>query len=52
MPTYSRKVIWKQGRRKIIGKIAGSHGRNGVVKVKFQKAVPGQTLGTTVELID
>jgi ribosomal protein L35AE/L33A len=48
----SRKVIWEQGTRKIIGKIAGSHGRNGVVKVKFQKAVPGQALGTTVELID
>jgi ribosomal protein L35AE/L33A len=32
-------------------KIAGSHGKNGVVKVKFQKAVPGQALGTKVELV-
>ena len=47
-----RKVVWKQGSRKLIGKISGSHGRNGVVKVKFQKAVPGQALGTTVDLID
>ncbi|MCJ7613371.1 50S ribosomal protein L35ae [Candidatus Bathyarchaeota archaeon] len=47
-----RKVVWTQGDRKLIGKIAGSHGKNGVVKVKFQKGVPGQALGTTVELID
>ena len=44
----NRKVVWKQGNSKIIGKIAGSHGKNGVVKVKFQKAVPGQALGTKV----
>ena len=47
-----RKVVWTQGDLKLIGKIAGSHGKNGVVKVKFQKGVPGQALGTTVELID
>ena len=47
----NRKVVWKQGNSKIIGKIAGSHGKNGVVKVKFQKAVPGQALGTKVELV-
>ena len=47
-----RKVVWKQGTCKLIGKIAGSHGKNGVVKVKFQKGVPGQALGTSVELID
>jgi len=47
----NRKVVWKQGNRNFIGKIAGSHGKNGVVKVKFQKAVPGQALGTKVELV-
>ena len=41
-----------QGQTKLIGKIGGSHGKKGVVKVKFQKGVPGQALGTTVELID
>jgi large subunit ribosomal protein L35Ae len=46
----NRKVVWKQGDIKLIGKIAGSHGKKGVVKVKFQKGVPGQALGTTVEL--
>jgi len=47
-----RKVVWKQGDSKFIGKIAGSHGKKGVVKVKFQKGVPGQALGTTVELLE
>jgi large subunit ribosomal protein L35Ae len=48
----NRKVVWKQGNIKHIGKIAGPHGKNGVVKVKFQKGVPGQALGTTVELVE
>ena len=47
-----RKVVWKQGDSKLIGKISGAHGKNGVVKVKFQKGVPGQALGTNVELVD
>jgi len=49
---FNRKVVWKQGKVKLIGKIARAHGKNGVVVVKFQKGVPGQALGTTVELID
>ncbi len=49
---FNREVVWKQGNCKLVGKIAGSHGKNGVVKVKFQKGVPGQALGTTVELVD
>ena len=47
----NQKVVWKQGNIKSIGKIAGSHGKRGVVKVKFKKGVPGQALGTTVELL-
>ncbi|MCK4885369.1 50S ribosomal protein L35ae [Candidatus Bathyarchaeota archaeon] len=48
----NRKVVWKHGNSKLIGKIAGSHGKKGLVKVKFQKGVPGQALGTTVELLE
>ena len=48
----NRKVVWKQGDIKLIGTIVGSHGKKGVVKVKFHKGVPGQALGTTVELVD
>jgi large subunit ribosomal protein L35Ae len=46
-----RKVVWKQGKSKLIGKIVGLHGKKGVVRAKFRKGVPGQALGTTVELV-
>jgi large subunit ribosomal protein L35Ae len=46
-----QKVVWKDKNKKLIGKIAGFHGKNDVVRVKFKKGVPGQALGTTVELI-
>jgi len=45
-----RKVIWREGKNKFIGKILGLHGKKGVVKAKFRKGVPGHALGTTVEL--
>ena len=47
-----RKVAWKGEKNKLIGKIAGFHGKNGTVRVRFKKGVPGQALGTLVELID
>jgi len=50
-PLIGRKVVWKQGKSKLIGKIVGLHGRKGVVRVKFRKGVPGHALGTTVELV-
>jgi large subunit ribosomal protein L35Ae len=46
-----RKVVWKGGKNKFIGKIVGFHGKKGLVRVKFRKGVPGQALGTTVELV-
>ena len=46
----NRKVVWNQGDSKIVGIIMRSHGKKGVVIVKFTKGVPGQALGTTVEL--
>jgi large subunit ribosomal protein L35Ae len=49
---FNRKVVWKQGNTKLVGKIAGTHGKRGVVRVKFQKGVPGQAIGTTVELVE
>ncbi|MBT8171496.1 50S ribosomal protein L35ae [Candidatus Bathyarchaeota archaeon] len=49
---FNRKVLWKQGDIRFLGTIRGPHGKNGVVKVKFQKNVPGQALGTPIELLD
>ena len=46
-----QRVVWQGAKKKFTGKIIGFHGKNGVVRVKFKKGVPGQALGTTVELI-
>ena len=47
-----RKVIWANKNKKFIGKIINLHGKNGSVRVRFKKGVPGQALGTRVELIE
>jgi predicted flap endonuclease-1-like 5' DNA nuclease len=36
----------------LIGKFVGLHGKKGVVRTRFRKGVPGQALGTSVELVD
>jgi large subunit ribosomal protein L35Ae len=46
-----RKVVLKYGKNEFIGKIASLHGKKGVVTAKFRKGVPGQAIGTTVELV-
>jgi large subunit ribosomal protein L35Ae len=45
-----QKVIWKNGTTKLIGKIRGPHGKNGMVRVRFVRGVPGQAIGSIVEL--
>ena len=46
-----QKVIWTSGNNKFTGKIVGAHGKNGMVRVRFARPVPGQAIGTIVELI-
>lgn len=46
-----QKVVWKMGNNMLTGKIVGLHGKNGMVRVKFTQGVPGQALGTTVQLV-
>jgi len=46
-----RKVAWPLGERKCLGKIVSLHGKNGLVKARFRKGVPGQALGSLVEII-
>ena len=46
-----QKVIWQSGKSKLTGKIVGMHGKNGMVRAKFATPVPGQALGTVVELV-
>lgn len=46
-----QKVVWQGENKKHTGKIIGFHGKNGVVRAKFKRSIPGQAIGTTVELI-
>ena len=47
----SKKVVWTTPTGKeIIGKITKSHGNKGAVRVRFEKGLPGQALGTKVKI--
>jgi len=46
-----RKVAWPVGKHKVRGKIVALHGKNGLVRARFRKGVPGQALGSPVEII-
>jgi large subunit ribosomal protein L35Ae len=46
-----KKVVWKNQTCMLVGQIVGLHGRNGMLRAKFKKGVPGQALGSTVELL-
>lgn len=46
-----RKVAWKGEKKRIVGKIVALHGKKGLVRARFRKGVPGQALGTAVELV-
>ena len=43
-----RKVTWSFHGKKIIGKIIEPHGRNGIVRARFRKGLPGDILGEKV----
>jgi large subunit ribosomal protein L35Ae len=46
-----QKVTWTNGKTKLIGKVRGPHGKNGMVRVRFVRGVPGQAIGTIVHLV-
>ena len=46
-----QKVQWKNATCNLVGRIVGLHGKNGVVRAKFKKGVPGQAIGAKVQLI-
>ena len=45
-----QKVTWTNGTTKLIGRIRGPHGKNGMVRVRFVRGVPGQAIGSIVKL--
>ena len=46
-----KKVSWTSvGNKRISGKILAAHGNSGAVRVKFEKGLPGQAIGTKVSV--
>lgn len=46
-----KKVEWKTPSGKVlVGKISRLHGRKGEVVARFKKGLPGQSLGTDIEI--
>jgi large subunit ribosomal protein L35Ae len=46
-----KEVSWKSpAGKEIKGKVASAHGNNGVLRVIFEKGLPGQSIGTEVEV--
>lgn len=46
-----KEVFWKSPAGKVInGKITSSHGSKGLVRVAFEKGLPGQSLNDEVEI--
>jgi large subunit ribosomal protein L35Ae len=46
-----KKAVWKStAGKEIKGKVSGAHGNKGVVRVIFEKGLPGQAVTTEVEI--
>ena len=46
-----KSVVWKSPKGKEInGKVASAHGNKGALRVIFEKGMPGQSIGTKVEI--
>lgn len=47
----NKEIIWKSSSGKEIkGKVTAVHGNKGAIRVKFEKGLPGQSLGTDLEI--
>jgi len=46
-----KKVVWKSPKGKELhGEIIRAHGNKGAVRAKFETGMPGQSIGTKVEI--
>ena len=46
-----KSVVWKSpAGKEINGKVASAHGNKGAIRVIFDKGMPGQSIGTKVEV--
>ena len=47
-----KKVVWKSpAGKQIAGTIKKDHGNKGAVRAYFEKGMPGQSIGTKIEII-
>ena len=46
-----KQVAWPVENHRIKGKIVSVHGKNGLVRSRFRKGIPGNALLTAVEVI-
>jgi len=47
-----RTVVFRTKNGEIKGRVSGLHGRNGALRVLFEKGMPGQSIGRKVEIIE
>jgi large subunit ribosomal protein L35Ae len=46
-----KKVVWKSpAGKEIAGNVANAHGNKGAIRVIFETGMPGQSLGSKVEI--
>jgi len=46
-----KEVVWKSpAGKELKGKVASAHGNKGAIRVIFERGMPGQSLGTKVEI--
>ena len=46
-----KKVTWTNAKgNSIVGKVASAHGNSGAVRAIFEKGMPGQSVGTKVQI--
>jgi large subunit ribosomal protein L35Ae len=47
-----RKVVWlSQTGKRLVGRVVGTHGQGGVLLSRFKRSLPGQAIGSTVEIV-
>jgi large subunit ribosomal protein L35Ae len=50
-PLFGKKVVYKTvGNKMISGKIVAAHGNKGVIRAIFEKSLPGESIGQSVEI--
>lgn len=51
MELLNKSVVWKSpAGKKINGKIVATHGNKGLIRVIFERGLPGQALNTEAEI--